>query len=218
MRTGVQMRKMTVRPTVSPVRTSSLPSGRAAGSGSARRALTVVVAVLAVVVLGLSGCSVRSGSVAAYIGDTSITNDQLSEVVDAISHLLPEGQTVNENVVLTALVKGQLARTVAAQRGIALSDGERDQFISQQSKVDQSYAEYVNYLTDPVAAQAVFGFADYDIMVQRLGSVQAFSTTAQQVGVELNPRFGNWVYVDGDMGIRVGSSGSLSTPLPSSGT
>lgn len=214
MRTGVQMRKMTVRPTASPVETPSL----SAGPPSARRALVVVVAVLAVVVLGLSGCSVRSGSVAAYVGDTSITNDDLSNVVDAISAKLPDGQKVNENVVLTALVKGQLARTVADRRGIALTDGERDQFISQQSKVDQAYAEYVNYLTDPVAAQAVYGFADYDIMVQRLGGAQTFSTAAQQVDVELNPRFGSWVYVEGDMGIRVGSSGSLSTPLPSSGS
>lgn len=174
---------------------------------------TGLVAVLAVVVLALTGCAGGSGSTAAYVGGESISDTDLDRVTTAISGAA--GQQASEAAVLSALVKGRLATTIATQRGIAITDGERDQFIQQQSKVSPDYAEYLRYLSNPDAAEAVYGFANYDLVTQRLGGNQQFVTEAQKIGVRLNPRFGDWVYIDGQMGIRVGSNGSLSTPLPS---
>lgn len=181
-----------------------------------RRGCAVLLAVLAVGALVLTGCTPRSGSAAAYVDGTPISATELNRVAAGVATYLDPSTAVSKPGVLAVLVRGRLADAVASRRGIAITDGERDQFIAQQAKVNSEYKSYQAFLTHPDAREVVYATADADLIAQRIGGATELVAAARQVPMEVNPRFGEWVFTDNTMGIRQDSSGSLSKPLPTS--
>lgn len=175
----------------------------------------MLVAVLAVVVMALSGCAGRSGSVAAYVGGEEISDAEIATSTDGVLTKLEAGapRAGVELAVLNVLIRSKLAMAVAADRGITVTDGELDQYLAQQARIDRHYAGYQTFLTDPAAKAVAYGIARADLVAQRLGGQQAFVDGARTVGVELNPRYGTWEFSQATMGIP-SPSGSLSSPLP----
>lgn len=180
-----------------------------------RRGVTMLVAVLAVAVLALSGCAVRSGSVAAYVGGQPISDAEIATATDGVLTKLAPGTARPgvELAVVNVLIRSRLATAVADERGFTITDGELDQYIAQQARIDPNYAGYQTFVTDPVSAPVGYGIARTDLVAQRLGGQQPFVDGAKAIGVDLNPRYGSWQFGQGTMGIP-SPSGSLSSPLP----
>ena len=93
----------------------------------AARAATLI----GVVVLSLfaAGCAKAEPSVAAYVGNSKITQQQVDDAVEGVSAILQEGQSVSPTAVINAMIHGLIAEKVAAANKITITDGERDALI-----------------------------------------------------------------------------------------
>lgn len=183
------------------------------GRRGSRNLAARLLALVAVTLLAVTGCTAHSGNVAAYVDGSTISDAELSRVASGVEPLLGQGATVSEIGVLSALIRGRLAQGVADRNGIAITDAQRDQDLQGQAKSSNEYATYVSFLGDPDARELAYAIANDDIISQRLGSAQKFITAAQQVPLQMNPRYGEWVFSGGDMGIPQNSSGSISEPI-----
>ncbi|SDR92423.1 hypothetical protein SAMN04488543_0757 [Friedmanniella luteola] len=162
-----------------------------------RRAAAAVVAAVA-----LTGCSGASPSVVAYVGNATITQSQLEQAVTGLSSTLQEGQTVSQEAVVNAMIQGQLAEQIAAEKDIALTDADRDAVLAS--------SELAPLAQVPAAREVVYDVADSQIVAQKLGA-DAFLAEIAHRDVTLNPRYG--VLDPAQKTVVTGQSGSLSEPV-----
>jgi hypothetical protein len=167
------------------------------GTHRVRGAITVVVAVLALV----AGCANAEPGVVAYVGRTEITERQLDDSVEAVSSTLEEGQQVSREAVVNALIHGALAEQIAAANKITVSDAERDQVIKA--------SDLAPLLDIPAARPIAYDVADQQIVAEKLGA-EAYLKAVSEHPVTLNPRFG--VLDPGRKLIVPDQSGSLAKP------
>ncbi len=162
------------------------------------RAVAVGVAALA---LAASGCGKAEPTVVAYVGDTSITERQLEQALDGISSTLQDGQQVSTEAVVDAMIHGEIASQIAASRGIAITDSQRDAFLRTTA--------LVNLLDVPEAHEVIYDVADQQIVSTGIGGDAYLKATAA-ANVTLNPRYG---VLDPQQKLIVsGKSGSLAKP------
>ena len=99
----------------------------------ARRGLSALrataLAGVVVVTLFAGGCAKADPSVAAYVGTSRITQQQVDDAVEGVSSILQEGQQVSPSAVVNAMIHGLIAEKVAAANKITITDGERDALI-----------------------------------------------------------------------------------------
>jgi hypothetical protein len=168
------------------------------------RALTAA-GLAALVVLLASGCVGGSPSIVAYVGDDRITQDQLDVALGGVQQTLEQGQQVSAAAVVNVMIAGQIADQVAEQRGITVTDAQRDELLAG--------SNLAPLLEVPAAREIAYDAADQQIVSQAVGT-DAYLKDLQAMFVELNPRFG--VLDPASKTILEGQSSSLSLPATSS--
>jgi len=158
-------------------------------------------AAAAVAVVALAGCSNASPSVVAYVGDATITERQLEQAVSGLDSTLEEGQTVSKDAVVSAMIQGELAAQIAADKGITLTDADRDAFLAS--------SELAPLASVPAAREVVYDVADSNLVAQELGA-ETFLAEIGTRKVTLNPRYG--VLDPVQKAVVTGQTGSLSEP------
>jgi hypothetical protein len=168
-----------------------------------RRFAGLVVALVAVV--ATAGCAGSSPDVAAYVGQSSISDSHLHRVTVAADTALGyQGQTGTAGV-LNGLVLGEIADQVARDRGLRISDSERDALVSP--------SNLGPLLRNDEARELAYGLATAELVRMRIGD-QAFVAAITSAPVRVNPRYGTWqpdAYAQGGSMVGAGSE-SLSVP------
>ncbi len=163
-----------------------------------RRGLATAVALVALLVAG--GCGYSPG-VVAYVGDARITQSELDRGVRGVQQTLGEGQQVAVGAVVNVLIQGRVAEQIARERGITVTDTDRDQVLKS--------SNLAPLLAVPDAKPVAFDAATQQIVAQRIGA-EAYLKALAATTVTLNPRFGT--LEPQQKTILDGSSGSLSQP------
>lgn len=161
-----------------------------------RRAAAAAVALVA-----LAGCSNASPSVVAYVGDSEVTQTEVEQAVAGLRTTLEEGQTVSSEAVVNTMIQGELAAQIAADRGLTITDAQRNSVLAQ--------SELAPLVSVPEAKELVYDLADTELVSQQVGT-EGYLAELKARKVTLNPRYG---VLDPDQKIVVtGRSGSLSEP------
>lgn len=124
--------------------------------------------------VALGGCA-QTGSVVASVGGTTITRNQFTTTLSGAK----EVSQLTSDQVLSAMIQGAVADQVARQRGISISDADRDKQLNP------------DVLRVADAQQLAYDLADIQIVVGRIGQA-AFTKELRSADVKLNPRFGTW--------------------------
>jgi hypothetical protein len=164
------------------------------------------VALAGVVVLTLfaTGCAKADPSVVAYVGTSTITQQQVDDAVEGVSTILQEGQAVSRAAIVNAMIHGLIAEQVAAANKITITDSQRDALIK-----DSNLA---GLLQVPNGRPVAYDLADQQIVSAKVGS-EAYLAAISEQQVTLNPRFG--VLDPKEKLIIIDKSGSLAEPAPS---
>jgi hypothetical protein len=136
------------------------------------RAIAAAAALGGAAVLG--GCA-QSGSTVATVGSTTISQDQFTSTVNGakkVSQLTPDQ-------VLSVMIQGEVATQVAGQRGIHISDADRDKQLNP------------DVLKVADARELAYDLADIQIVSQTIGQKE-FGKAISDADVRVNPRFGTW--------------------------
>ena len=167
----------------------------------AARAATLI----GVVVLSLfaAGCAKAEPSVAAYVGNSKITQQQLDDAVEGVSAILEEGQAVSQVAVINAMIHGLIAEKVAAANKITITDGQRDALVKN--------SNLAGLLNVEKAKPVAYDVADQQIVSSKIGSAAYLAAVSDQQ-VVLNPRFG--VLDPKQKTIITDKSASLAEPAP----
>lgn len=156
----------------------------------------------AAAVLALAGCAGAEPGVVAYVGGDRITQGQLDRVLAGLSSTLQEGQRVNRDAVVNAMIQGVIAEQIAAEKNLRITDAERDELLRT--------SELAALLDEPDAKALAYDFADSNLVAQKVGA-QAYLDGVKATPVTLNPRFG--VLDPNEKTITSAEeTGSLSTP------
>jgi hypothetical protein len=168
-------------------------------AGSATRR-AIVAAALSTGLL-TAGCAGASPAVVAYVGDAKITQQQVETAVAAVSTTVEEGQTVSQEAVVNAMIQGELANQIGAERKIAITDAQRDTFLKT--------TNLAPLLGVASAKPIAYDVADTQIVSTKLGG-EAYLAEIERRSVTLNPRYG--VLDPKQKTIVTDRSGSLSEP------
>lgn len=169
------------------------------------------LAVPVVAVALLTGC-VPSGGTAFIIDGTPVSSRAVDAVVSGCATALRTQPSSNLGTnVVSWMVAGRVADTVASKTRQTVTDEQRLQFLS-------ASPEGQAMLTNADCAQAVKGFAAYSILRQLISAQSgqaAFDAEVRKISVQVNPRYGSWDARQGKLGI---GTGSLSSPAPTQTT
>ncbi len=142
--------------------------------------------VLATIVAGLlmlSGCSIPGANVAATVNGVDIPGSQIESAVAAIGS--SPGQLAEPHaIVLTWAIRGEVARTIAAEQGIQLTGDPRTALMKTNPNLEK-------YAAVPGAADFVNDLVDATLVVDKVGE-EAFVSKLSTTEVQVNPRFGSW--------------------------
>lgn len=141
----------------------------------------------------LGGC--ENGATVASVDGTPITRSQLDTSMSGARQMSQPGQQPSADQVLTIMIRGQIADRIARQRGISISDANRDKQLN----------PAVLQVSD--ARELAYDLADTQIVVNAIGQ-DAFKKALASAHVSVNPRYGTWDPKQA-FGVR-GGNGSLS--------
>ncbi|MGD7706435.1 hypothetical protein [Microlunatus sp. Y2014] len=170
-----------------------------------RRRPRAVMAALLVALLGsvalLAGCT--SNSVVAYLdGSPVLTVEEFGEILPGVEQSL--GGQANDEVrsqVISLIVVTRIARNLAEEHDIEVTDDELA--VMQQQ---------VGTVEDPAAQAVLDGVAEASVIKQKADQQdpELWTNALNGAEVEVNPRYGAWVAVEGSW--TVSSETSLSEP------
>ena len=166
-----------------------------------RRALALVGVV--VITLFAAGCAKADPSVAAYVGTSRITQQQVDDAVEGVSSILQEGQEVSRAAVVNSLIHGLIAEQIATDNKITVTDSERAALIKN--------SNLAGLLQVPKGRSVAYDLADQQIVSGKIGS-EAYLAAVSEQQVTLNPRFG--VLDPTQKLIITDKSASLAEPAP----
>lgn len=150
-----------------------------------------------VVLLALVGCS-PSPSVAAQVGDVTITQKNISDTLEACPVV---GTTpLTEGIVLQTLVNGKIIASVAADADVELDEKE----LRTLALTDPQFGDFLS--SKPDCVDLLLPSVAYAVLTQGTDP-QKVNEQLNAVVVELNPRYGVWLPGEG-----IGGSGSVSVP------
>ncbi len=170
------------------------------------RRLALAVAVVA---LAVSACEPREVGAAAVVGDERISVTELQDDVEAYVASLPAGQRAGvttgdlQREILQLHIRRELLERLTAAHGVAVSEADIDRTLGRGQQADSPVVREAGYVS--VAASRLI-----DKLGQQRFSAE-LSELVDETGVEVNPRYGEWV----EDSLRPGT-GSLSTPAPRS--
>jgi hypothetical protein len=182
---------------------------------SRRVAAVASSAVLAVA--ALAACDADQVGAAAVVGDDRITVAELQEQAREVVSLTPGADVTGDqaelqNTVLTLMIQFQVDQQVARDAGITISEADIDAFIADQLLPQAPDGDLTpllvqNRLTEDTLRDAVRQVLTIEAIGGNEVYGQAFTEAAEQLGVEISPRYGSW---DGQR--VVAESGSISVP------
>lgn len=171
----------------------------------------IIAATLAAASLVLAACGSEAGA-AAVIGNERITEVQLAEQVDEV--LQAQGKptnTVDEALVagtLDRMIKARLVSILAGEAGVQVPQGQVDLQLQAYDEQVGGRAEVEKiFLESGVAPSQVEGVVRLNLEAELLGQllapgqsadeqggrvVEAIAVFADQLGVEVSPRYGTW--------------------------
>ncbi len=142
-----------------------------------RRAIVAAALLGATVVL--SACSAQEAGSAATLGDSRITEDQLTTAVQDV--LVAQGQPSDTpDAAVTTQTLGRmivvdLVDTLATREGIQISEG----------RIDEQIAAYIGQAGDQAAMESTF--IQQGVAPSQIESVIRLNLQAQDLGVKLDP-------------------------------
>ncbi|MFT3860592.1 hypothetical protein [Micropruina sp.] len=144
------------------------------------------LAALVAGLLALAGCSTPAGTVAATVNGTVISSAQLDAVTTAVGRADAAKADLNE-AVLTMAIRGELARVIAKEQAIEITRQGQVEALAANTQI----SAYAKFLDDPDAASFAEDAADLSLVLTKVGA-EAFVARAQQITVQVNPRYGAW--------------------------
>jgi hypothetical protein len=180
-----------------------------------RAAALVLAAALA-----LAACDPDEVGAAAVVGDERISVDDLHGEVLAFAETAPDvdvsGDTTTlQQAVLERMVRHELVVLLAEREGVEVTEGDIDRFL--EGFVEQQGGDITAFLaqngfTEESVREAVYDELAVQQLTAELGSqdavFEALNEVVADVGVEVNPRYGEW---NGSALER--RSGSISEPV-----
>lgn len=159
------------------------------------------VLVAAVAVGALAGCA-QSPSVAAIVDGTTITEAQVTQAATAleVGAGMPAGEA--RSTAADVLIKGAIARGLAADNGITVTQAHVDQYVASQ-------AALVSLAAQPGGDKLVSSLAELRAVTQSLSS-DALMAQLPKHQVVLNPRYGVW----DSASATIDGTGTLATLVP----
>ena len=165
--------------------------------------LAVPLAALAL----LSGC-VPWGGTAFTVDGSPVSSRAVDAAVSGCAAAFKAEASSDLRLTMVSwMIAGKVADTVASKTNQTITDAERQQFLNASAQGQAT-------LTDPECAKVGSGLATYGILGQRLaqqGGQAAYVAEVQKISVQVNPRYGSW---DSSKVQLVVGTGSLSSPAP----
>jgi hypothetical protein len=171
-----------------------------------------LAAVIAVAALGLVGCSSPTPGAAAVIGDTRISETSLTQQVQAVLKAQGKGLDTPDSELtsqtLDRMVKSQLVSMLAAQAGVAITQGQIDAQLLDYDAQAGSRAEVERiFLEQGIAPSQITGVIVLNLQANALGLalapngdadmqgravVKAITVLSELLDTEVSPRYGTW--------------------------
>ncbi|MGV8846151.1 hypothetical protein [Tessaracoccus sp.] len=151
------------------------------------------------VLIALVGCS-PSPSTAAQVGDTTISQQRVSDLVEACPSV--QENKVTEAVALTFLVRTEIVKQVGANNGIEMSDDTLRKSLMQEKGVAEFLSAQPKCI-DILLPQAASALLSEKMPVEQAGA------ELSAIDVQVNPRQFGW---DASQAIITEESGSVSIP------
>ncbi|HEX6231679.1 MAG TPA: SurA N-terminal domain-containing protein [Jiangellaceae bacterium] len=175
------------------------------------------VASSAVLAVALAACDADQIGAAAVVGGERITVADLQEHTREVAEVggaeTTGDQAEIQRGLLNRMISFRLDDQIERDTGISISEAEIDEFIADQLIPQAPDGDLTpllaqNWLTEETLRDAVRQV----LTIQELGGgeayAQAMAAAAEEVGVEVNPRYGAW---DGTQVVQ--QSGSISVPV-----
>ena len=157
----------------------------------------------------VAGCTPDLAGSAAIIGDSRITEDTLAAEATVLTDALQIPKTNKVNVfLLDRDLKKQLVSKLAANKGVAITPDQVNAFLNDQyTKGGGKEAVLAQLLQRGITASEIEAVAVTQLQVEAVGKVLLPNGTpeqqsqavfiaaielADQLGIEVSPRFGQW--------------------------
>lgn len=175
------------------------------------------VASSAALAFVLTACDADQVGAAAVVGGDRITVSELQDHVREVVAVMPDADATGDQrntqlTVLNRMIGFQLRDQIAADAGISVTEAEIDEFIAEQLIPQAPDGDLTPLLAQNLLTEETLREAVREVLVlERVGGqeayLQALFEASEQVGVEVNPRYGTWA----GAGIE-DVSGSVSVP------
>lgn len=160
------------------------------------------VASSAALAFVLTACDADQVGAAAVVGGDRITVSELQDHVREVVAMMPDAEATGDQrdtqlTVLNRMIGFQLRDHIAANAGITVTEAEVDEFIAEQLIPQAPDGDLTPLLAQNLLTEATLREAVREVIVlQRVGGqeayVQALIEASEEVGVEVNPRYGSW--------------------------
>ena len=168
-----------------------------------KAARAIIAMVVGLLVLG--GCAAANPTTAASVNGVVITDARVEATAQALAEFNQEANGAGGYRLSSAgvLIANELGRQVAEQKGVVVTEAERQAVIVSQEML-AAMAQI------PALTQLINDYAAYTLTRSKVGETDFYATVAS-FDVVVNPRFGTW---NQNLGTLTGESGSLSSPAP----
>ena len=192
------------------------------------RRRVAAVASSAVLAVGLTACDTDMVGSAAVVGNDRISvtelQDHAREVLD-VQGVDPAGDQRNlQMTLLNRLIAFELRDRIAADAGITVTEADVDTFIAEQLIAQAPDGDLTPLLAQNAMTEDTLREAVREVLVlEQIGGQQAYfeamAAASQEVGVEVNPRYGRWTgagieEVSGSISLRAGESAGATEQHP----
>ncbi|MGH9249543.1 MAG: SurA N-terminal domain-containing protein [Acidimicrobiales bacterium] len=185
-----------------------------------RRVVAAVVCVATAAIV--TACDTDEIGAAAVVGGDRITIGELQDQVRAVTESAPDGgeptgdQAEMQRTLLERTIHHELLASVGSDEGVEVTEAEIDTFIDEQILSQTQDGDIgpllaQNALTEATLREFVRDQLVATALIDTFGGqeqlIEALTAEANELGVEVSPRFGTW------SGIALEpSSGSISEP------
>lgn len=193
-----------------------------------RRRSTKAAVLAAVAALSLTGCAGLRPGVAAEVGDTTISTDEVDAFAKGLCAYFPtspQGPQTSarvRNIAVFLLIRSELANGYGRDLGVRVDRGAAEEAVrsiepavaklpeeDRETFLDAVRGSVIGDLYATRAATDALAAKGQEATDEAIGAEQTalYQQWAEKAGVELDPRFGAW-----EDGAVAAKSGSLSVP------
>lgn len=187
--------------------------------------LILAAGFLGIAVL-VSGCSPDQWGTAARVGETRISIEELQQASSEVARLTREpaaaslGLSERQFKVLTALIDLEIVNRLASSENVSVSDAEVDQRLGDTGRpLEDLEQEAVRRSLPPSRLRDL---VRYELQIERLQEglaarnedPRSLLRRVQEMGIQVNPRYGEYLVSDQGLDFKPLTGGGLSTAIP----